>query len=118
MRAQAEITFLNSVQVALREVEDALTGLAKSGQRIALQERRLATLREQRRVAQRLYEGGGSAYFEVLDAERQLNDAMQRVSQQRREQLAALVSVYKAMGGGWSLAELKPTRPATLEDSR
>ncbi len=118
VRAQAEVTFLNSVQVALREVEDALTGLAKSGQRIALQERRLATLREQRKVAQKLFEGGGSAYFEVLDAERQLNDALQQVNQQRREQLAALVSVYKAMGGGWSLAELKPTRPATLEESR
>lgn len=118
VRSQAEIAFLNSVQVALREVEDALTGLAKSGQRIALQERRLSTLREQRRVAQRLFEGGGSAYFEVLEAERQLNAAQQQVNHVRREQLAALVSVYKAMGGGWSLAELKPDRPATLEERR
>ena len=52
----------------------------------------LATLR---------YENGLAGYLDVLDAERQLLAAEIDLAATTRDQLTAVVQVYKALGGGW-----------------
>jgi multidrug efflux system outer membrane protein len=103
VQKQAAVAFVRSVQTALREVEDALTTHAKLGQQLALRELQLQTLRYQRDLAQRRFDGGYSGYFEVLEIDRMLTSALQLHNQAQREHVVSLIAVYKAMGGGWSL---------------
>jgi multidrug efflux system outer membrane protein len=47
------------------------------------------------------YNGGVTRYREVLESERSLFRAELLASATRREQIVAIVSLYKALGGGW-----------------
>src|SRR4029077_4074287 len=50
------------------------------------------------------YTDGIANYFEVLDAEQQLFPAELDLARTRRDELVAVVSLYRALGGGWQLA--------------
>ena len=58
------------------------------------------------------YEGGRSSYLEVLDADRSTYVGEIQQNQTRRDQYIALISVYKAMGGGWGIADSPLTAPS------
>jgi outer membrane protein, multidrug efflux system len=62
------------------------------------------------RLANLRYTSGLSAYFEVLDAQQQLFPAEISLAQTRRNQLIAMVNLYKALGGGWPQPE-RPGKP-------
>jgi multidrug efflux system outer membrane protein len=47
------------------------------------------------------YESGRASYFEVLEAQQQLFPAEDALAQTMRDQLVAVVNLYKALGGGW-----------------
>lgn len=70
----------------------------------------MTTLREQRAVALRRFDGGYAGYFEVLEAERGLNAGLQLLNQGRREELTTLIAVYKATGGGWGMPDVLASR--------
>src|SRR5947199_162234 len=87
---------------AFREVADALAaevGLAK--QRRA-QEAQVVALQEAVRLSLARYETGLSNYIEVLDALQLLYPAENALAQTQRDQLVAIVNLYKALGGGWA----------------
>jgi multidrug efflux system outer membrane protein len=48
---------------------------------------------------------GLSSYFEVLEAEQQLYPAENLLAQSQRDQFLAVVSLYRALGGGWQTEE-------------
>jgi multidrug efflux system outer membrane protein len=50
------------------------------------------------------YEGGVSSYLEVLDAQRRQFTSELELAQSRRDELLAVVSLYKSLGGGWQEA--------------
>lgn len=100
-------TYLKAVQTALQEVEDALVFRAKSGEREKAFERHEKALEEVARLARMRYEGGESTYLDVLDADRDVFEAQNQLAQGRRDEFLALVSVYKAMGGGWMVEQDK-----------
>ena len=52
------------------------------------------------------YDTGLTNYIEVLDAEELLYPAEAALAQTRRDQLVAVVNLYKALGGGWDMREL------------
>ncbi|MEE4236124.1 MAG: TolC family protein, partial [Anderseniella sp.] len=56
------------------------------------------------RVARLRFEGGYSAYLEVLDAERNLFQAQINESQAHAQALIAATTLYKVLGGGWQAA--------------
>ncbi len=47
------------------------------------------------------YQGGVDTLLNALDADRDLFDAELSLAQVRRDELAALVLLYRALGGGW-----------------
>jgi multidrug efflux system outer membrane protein len=110
---QKAVSYLLSVQTALREVEDALVTNRKTYQRFAIQTRQLEMLQEHRASAVRRYEGGRSSYLEVLEADRGIFTAELQANETRRMRYIALIGVYKAMGGGWSVADYRPADPST-----
>ena len=72
--------------------------------------RTVAAYQEAVRLARVRYASGLSAYFEVLEAQQQLFPAEISLAQTRRDQLVAMVRLYRALGGGWPAeAQAPPT---------
>jgi multidrug efflux system outer membrane protein len=95
------ISYQKAVNGAFRDASDSLIGYTKSREYRASQEVFASTLRDQSRLANLRYRGGVSSYLEVLDTERQRLTAEQQLAQAQRDELSALVQLYKALGGGW-----------------
>jgi len=109
---QALVLYSQAVQTALKEVEDALVTRTKSGEREAALGRQVGLLQEVGKLSRLRYEGGQSTLKEVLDADLKLNAAQGTQALSRRDTLLALISVYKAMGGGWMVEQEKRRAPA------
>ena len=93
--------YLQTVQTAFREVDDALISVTKLRQELAAQGRQVDALKEYARLAQLNYDEGQVSYLEVLDSQRKLFDSELIYSQTQGLVYASLISMYKAMGGGW-----------------
>jgi len=91
-----------TVQTAFREVSDALVEHRKRRESRIQQALLVDSLRDAARLADVRYKGGVTSYLEVLDTERQLFDAELTLAQTQRDELLALVRVYRALGGGWT----------------
>ena len=98
---QAFFQYLQTVQNAFREVDDALVGTIKGREKLASQWREVGSLKDYARIARLQYEGGTASYFLVLDADRSLFNAQISYVQTQSNIFTSLVNVYKAMGGGW-----------------
>jgi len=99
---QAVAIYQQSVLEALREVNAALVRFQTSEERLVGREREVAAAERALDAAGRRYLHGLSSYLDVLDSQRVLLDAQLDEVQTRRERLNAVVSLYKALGGGWS----------------
>jgi multidrug efflux system outer membrane protein len=109
-RAAYEGAVLN----ALREVSDALTAREKLAIVRSEQQRAVAALRESVEISRTRYLGGLATYIEVLDAQQQLYPAEFDLAQTERDQLLAVVEIYRTLGGGWQLHEAPPEVPLTI----
>jgi multidrug efflux system outer membrane protein len=90
-----------AIQSAFREVADALAARATLETEIQA-EQALVKAEEQRyNLAGILYRNGAENYLTVLTAQQDLYSAQQRLLQSRFARLANLVTLYKALGGGW-----------------
>ena len=98
---QAVAQYLQAIQQAFREVEDSLVFHRAVREIRADRERRVAALRQALVLANLRYERGLATYLDVLDAQRQLFQAELELASIMRDQLTAVVQVYKALGGGW-----------------
>ena len=97
------IEYKKTILTAFQETSDALIAQQTLvGQRESL-ERQIAALQQSLSIARLRYDNGRASYFEILDAEQQLYPAEYALAQTRRDQLLAVVSLYKALGGGWSV---------------
>jgi multidrug efflux system outer membrane protein len=93
--------YRQTIQQAIREVADGLVEQKKRREMRVQQEGMTRTSQDLSEVAKLRYEGGVSSYLEVQDAERQLFSAELDLAQAQRDELAAMVQLYKALGGGW-----------------
>jgi multidrug efflux system outer membrane protein len=98
---QARYRYEQTVLLALQDVNDALVAVRATRDVTAAQERQTEALRAAYRLADRRYQNGISNYLDVLDAQRSLFTAELSLAQAQRQQLAAAVQLYKALGGGW-----------------
>jgi multidrug efflux system outer membrane protein len=93
--------YKGTIVQSFHEVSDALTAQKKLVEQRAAQERQVAALEQAVDLSLLRYRTGLANYFEVLEAEQQLYPAEDALAQARRDQLLAVVSLYKALGGGW-----------------
>lgn len=107
-------TYERTLLVALKEVSDALVEREKLEQVRVEQERAVEALRESVRIAIIRYKGGLASYLEVLDAQQQLFPAENALARTRLRQLSTVVTLYRALGGGWSQDQSIPTVPSPL----
>ena len=90
------------MQQALREVSDALVGYRKRQEARQEQEKLVQVLRSGTALSNVRYDGGVTSYLEVLDNERQLFTSELDLAQAQRDELLAVVQLYRALGGGWA----------------
>jgi outer membrane protein, multidrug efflux system len=100
-RLRYEQTALN----AFHEVSDALVSRQKLTDVRAQQARAVSALRDSVSVSTQRYIAGLSSYFEVLEAQQQLFPAENALAQTELDQLLTIVQLYRALGGGWKLAD-------------
>lgn len=89
-----------TIQVAFREVADAIAEHTWLREQIEIQRKLVDAQTERARLAWIGYEHGSLPYFEVLDAERDKFAAQESFVQLRRSFLASEVNLYIALGGG------------------
>jgi multidrug efflux system outer membrane protein len=106
--------YLQSVRVALQEVNDALIADVDSKTRLAALKRRVTALREVDQLTQMRFEGGESTLLDVFESDRQVYAAQSQETQGIGDEYIALISVYKAMGGGWMIEQDKQ-QPHTVK---
>jgi len=82
-------------------VSDAIVEYRKRREFRTQQQSLTEAQRDTARLAKLRYRSGVTTYLEILDAERQLFTAELGLAQAQRDELLAVVQLYKALGGGW-----------------
>jgi len=103
-RAQAEqarLRWEQTVLTAYREVDDALIGVRTARDQVEAKQAQVNALRQALRLSELRYDEGLSSYIEVLDAQRNLFSAELDLTGIQRTQLATVVQLFRALGGGW-----------------
>jgi outer membrane protein, multidrug efflux system len=93
--------YRQTVIQAFREVSDSLVEHQKRQEFRVQQQALEVSARDAARLANIRYTGGVTSYLEVLDSERQQFDAELGLVRTYRDELLAVVRLYKALGGGW-----------------
>jgi multidrug efflux system outer membrane protein len=106
---QARVQYEAAVTQSLAETSTALVSRTKLVETERQRVRTVQAYREAVRLANVRYRSGLSAYFEVLESQQQLFPAEIGLAQTRRDQLVAVVSLYKAVGGGWTAEAAVPS---------
>jgi NodT family efflux transporter outer membrane factor (OMF) lipoprotein len=101
------VEYQNTVLVAVREVEDALSGFLNAQDAIAPNEKAVATARRSLELAISQYREGSADYQRVLDSEKALVTQQQSLTQAMSSIATNLVALYKALGGGWHVEQGK-----------
>lgn len=115
---EALVRYEQVIQQSLREVSDALISIDKLKGVRKEQEALVAASVDGLRLANARYEGGVSSYLEVLETERQSFDSQLALAATKKDQLVAVVQLYRALGGGWFDAEKAAAEsPAAPESS-
>ena len=98
---QAVLEYQKAIQNAFRDVSDALVAYQKNREGREQQELLAAAARESTHLAHIRYDGGRTAYLEVLTNETNDLNAELNLSQARLNEMLSLVQIYSALGGGW-----------------
>jgi multidrug efflux system outer membrane protein len=98
---QELIAYKQVIQLAFRDVSDALIGYQKLHQVRVAQETTVKDLQDTVGTSLLRYRGGITTYLEVLDGQRSLFNAELALAQARGNEYQSLVRLYKALGGGW-----------------
>lgn len=97
-------TYQQTVLTAFKEVEDAAAIRRNSTRRMQALVDAEASAREAYRLSMERYRVGTIDYQALLNTQRSLLTAQNNRVQARLDVLVALVQLYKALGGGWTLS--------------
>lgn len=101
LNEQSLVAWQNSLQVAYKEVRDALVNLREYGEIETARDAQVSNADQALKLARMRYDAGYSGYLEVLDAQRTANDVLLAQIATRQARLGAAVDLFKALGGGW-----------------
>lgn len=101
VRDEAAARYNEAILGALRDAEDALSRYGGSRQSVASLARARASAERTARLSRQRFEGGTGSRIELLEAERQLMNAEQSLSQATAAMTGDYVAIQKALGLGW-----------------
>ena len=91
-----------TIQIAFREVADALAGRATLGDQLRALQAQANAEGERFRLAELRYRNGVASFLDVLDAQRSLFAVEQSLALIQLALQQNQVALYKALGGGWT----------------
>src|SRR5262249_7984510 len=100
--AEALAAYRASVLRATEDVENALSVLIQSRVQTETLSKQITALTLARDQTQIAYEGGVVPLIDVLDADRELLAASDRLAAAKAIEARAAVASFRALGGGWS----------------
>src|SRR5262245_61170243 len=107
-RAEALLAiYERTVLIALEETENALVDFGQEQSRQQFLETSAQASQKATELAHQRYEAGITDFLSVLDAERTLLEAQDRLAASQTRTATAFVAVYKALGGGVPAEEAK-----------
>jgi NodT family efflux transporter outer membrane factor (OMF) lipoprotein len=109
VQEQAFIAYQSTVLTALSEVENTLTALANTQQRQRDLNEAVRAARLAAQLARQRYSSGLIDFQTVLDSERTVLNLEDNAKSSQADHVAALIQLYKALGGGWSDTAAKMT---------
>jgi len=113
VREQALAAYRQAVLTALQDVENALVDLSRNRDRSEALANAVGAARSAAELARLRYGTGLLDFQPVLDSERNVLLLEESLARSRADGVLALVSLYKALGGGWS-ATLPPAATKEL----
>lgn len=99
----AMIAYERAVLTALEETEGALAAYTRSQRQAALLYESAQSSEQAALIARERFAVGSTDFLTVLDAERELLAARDRLAQSQAGAATTLVAVYKALAGGWDV---------------
>ncbi|MFO0765201.1 MAG: efflux transporter outer membrane subunit [Nitrospiraceae bacterium] len=94
-------SYQQTILLAFREVADLLVSIHLRGDQLARQREQVAAAKAAWSLADVRYRKGLVNYLDVLDAQRTTLAAETQLVQTERARLIDMVTLYKALGGGW-----------------
>ena len=98
---QALYRYEQAVLNAFSEVDNALIDIDTYGREVESRERQRAAAIQAATLSRARYDGGQTAYLEVLDTERSQFNAELESAAVKGQLLSSYLYLYKALGGGW-----------------
>ncbi len=98
---EAVAFYQQTILGAFGETNDALVGSLKKREEAEAQARRVAALRDYARLSRLKFDNGYAGYLEVLYAENELFSGELTSVRSLAERYVQIVSVFRAVGGGW-----------------
>lgn len=95
------VDYQKTVEASFRDVSDSLIGYRKVREVRTQRALLVETLQDRSRLSYLRYTGGVATLLDALDADRELFDAERSLAQARRDELLAVVQLYRSLGGGW-----------------
>ena len=99
---EAVSAYRGLVRSAVREVESALVTLDSSSRRVEDTKVAIEGFEASLKAADARFRGGLGSLFDLEDARRSALLAHSTLIELQREQVAAWINLYRALGGGWS----------------
>jgi NodT family efflux transporter outer membrane factor (OMF) lipoprotein len=100
---QAFLVYQSTVLSAFQEVEDALTAYSKEQERHKALAQAVAANQLAVQLADERYQKGLTAFLDVLESQKALYQAQNLLVASESQLSSNLVSLYKALGGGWQM---------------
>lgn len=111
VQKQAVLNYQQVIQTAFAEVDNSLVSVAKLREQLKDQAAQVQALQRYLDLATLRYKNGYTDYLTVVDAERNLYSAQLQYVQSQGDLFRAMVSLYKALGGGWVEEAERMTAP-------
>ncbi|MGA3247789.1 MAG: efflux transporter outer membrane subunit [Paraburkholderia sp.] len=96
-------SYEKAIQTAFKEVANALAGRATYVDQVESDREYVSASTHYDELAQARYRAGTDSFLVLLDAERTLYTARQQLINDRFAELSNLITLYKALGGGWKV---------------
>nr|WP_279355616.1 efflux transporter outer membrane subunit [Fundidesulfovibrio agrisoli] len=104
---EAMAAYRQTLLTALEEVENSLTAFAKEQERRASLAEAVRAGEEALALARERYTKGLTSFLDVLSAEKSLYDTQKSLCASEAGLLQDMISLYKALGGGWDSPALR-----------
>ncbi|MFC5863190.1 efflux transporter outer membrane subunit [Acidicapsa dinghuensis] len=95
------LTYQKTILTAFRDVSNSLIAVNKQHATRTEQQKLVEAAQDATRLARLRYEGGSTAYLEVLTTDTNLFNVQLNLINAEQSEALALVQLYQALGGGW-----------------